>query len=143
MFLGELISQISMALAMFAAGALLVPLARRLNEYENHKTDTEFENHLISKVFVLQFATAYGPLFYIAAGRRERRPPPRSFARISSKCRRTVLERTIATRRPTERLRTAQATVMDYMPAWTGKRRWGCRGSEPGREPNVLQDASG
>mmetsp|Transcript_11500 Transcript_11500/g.34626 ORF Transcript_11500/g.34626 Transcript_11500/m.34626 type:complete len:837 (-) Transcript_11500:25-2535(-) len=87
MFLGELISQISMALAMFAAGALLVPLARRLNEYENHKTDTEFENHLISKVFVLQFATAYGPLFYIA-------------------------------------------TVMDYMPAWTGKRRWGCRGSE-------------
>ena len=74
MFLGELISQISMALAMFAAGALLVPLARRLNEYENHKTDTEFENHLISKVFVLQFATAYGPLFYIAAGLRERRP---------------------------------------------------------------------
>ena len=66
MFLGELVSQILMALAMFAAGALLVPLARRLNEYENHKTDTEFENHLISKVFVLQFATAYGPLFYIA-----------------------------------------------------------------------------
>ena len=41
-------------------------IAIRLTDYENHRTDTEYEDSLISKTFVFQFVNSYASLFYIA-----------------------------------------------------------------------------
>jgi hypothetical protein len=37
-----------------------------LNNWENHRTDTDFENHLILKTFLFQFVNSYASFFYIA-----------------------------------------------------------------------------
>lgn len=37
-----------------------------LNDYENHRTDTQYEDALISKTFVFQFVNSFASLFYIA-----------------------------------------------------------------------------
>mmetsp|Transcript_14786 Transcript_14786/g.24494 ORF Transcript_14786/g.24494 Transcript_14786/m.24494 type:complete len:764 (+) Transcript_14786:92-2383(+) len=41
-------------------------VAIQLTDYENHRTDTEYEDSLISKTFVFQFVNSYASLFYIA-----------------------------------------------------------------------------
>ncbi|KAF4321830.1 hypothetical protein BBO99_00004563 [Phytophthora kernoviae] len=41
-------------------------VAERLNRYENHRTDTEYEDHLIGKTFLFQFVNSYASLFYVA-----------------------------------------------------------------------------
>ncbi|KAF0716863.1 Aste57867_2628 [Aphanomyces stellatus] len=41
-------------------------VAKRLNDWENHRTDIEFENHLINKVFLFQFCNSFASFFYIA-----------------------------------------------------------------------------
>lgn len=38
----------------------------RLNEYENHRTETEFENALISKVFLFKLVNSFSSLLFIA-----------------------------------------------------------------------------
>lgn len=40
--------------------------AIKLNDYENHRTDTEYEDALIAKTFLFQFVNSYAALFYIA-----------------------------------------------------------------------------
>lgn len=41
-------------------------IAVRLNNFENHRTDTEYEDHLIGKTFLFQFVNSYFSLFYVA-----------------------------------------------------------------------------
>lgn len=41
-------------------------MAAKLNEFENHRTDTEYEDHLIGKTFLFQFVNSYSSLFYVA-----------------------------------------------------------------------------
>uniref|UniRef100_A0A6A7G539 Anoctamin n=1 Tax=Hirondellea gigas TaxID=1518452 RepID=A0A6A7G539_9CRUS len=41
-------------------------LAVRLNQYENHRTDSEYENALIAKSFIFKFVNSFNTLFYIA-----------------------------------------------------------------------------
>lgn len=41
-------------------------VAEKLNRYENHRTDTEYEDHLIGKTFLFQFVNSYASLFYVA-----------------------------------------------------------------------------
>jgi anoctamin-10/anoctamin-7 len=41
-------------------------IVMNLNEYENHRTDTEYENNLIAKSFLFKFVNSYNSLFYIA-----------------------------------------------------------------------------
>ena len=41
-------------------------IAIRLTDYENHRTDTDYEDSLIAKTFVFQFVNSYASLFYIA-----------------------------------------------------------------------------
>ncbi len=41
-------------------------MAIRLTDQENHRTDTEYENALILKVFVFQFINSYASLFFLA-----------------------------------------------------------------------------
>lgn len=40
-------------------------VAVRLTDYENHRTDTEYEDSLIGKTFVFQFVNSFAALFYI------------------------------------------------------------------------------
>jgi len=42
-------------------------VAAILNEYENHRTDTEFENALIGKSFLFKFVNSYNALFYLVS----------------------------------------------------------------------------
>jgi hypothetical protein len=46
--------------------ALYSEYAVQLNEQENPRTDTEYEDSLITKLFAFQFVNSYAPLFYIA-----------------------------------------------------------------------------
>ncbi|KAG6976300.1 hypothetical protein JG688_00001510 [Phytophthora aleatoria] len=41
-------------------------VARKLNELENHRTDAEYENYLVIKVFLFQFCNSFASFFYIA-----------------------------------------------------------------------------
>ncbi len=41
-------------------------LAFRLTQWEMHRTQTEFDNHLTFKVFIFQFFNYYSSIFYIA-----------------------------------------------------------------------------
>lgn len=41
-------------------------VAQRLNDLENHRTDQEYENHLVIKVFLFQFCNSFASFFYIA-----------------------------------------------------------------------------
>lgn len=41
-------------------------LAKYMTKWENHRTDTEFEDALIAKTFVFQFVNSYSSLVYIA-----------------------------------------------------------------------------
>lgn len=41
-------------------------VAGKLNDMENHRTDREYENHLVVKVFLFQFCNSFASFFYIA-----------------------------------------------------------------------------
>jgi anoctamin-10/anoctamin-7 len=45
-------------------------VALKLNNFENHRTASEYENALISKTFLFKFVNSYNSLFYIAFFRR-------------------------------------------------------------------------
>eukprot|EP01043_Picozoa_sp_COSAG02_P026908 COSAG02_NODE_1564_length_11912_cov_7.524676_2_plen_1114_part_00 len=47
-------------------GTIFEALAERLTVWENHRTQTQFDNQLIAKNFVFQFVNNYFVLFYIA-----------------------------------------------------------------------------
>ncbi|KAF1327051.1 Anoctamin-like protein, partial [Globisporangium splendens] len=40
-------------------------VAKKLNDLENHRTDREYENHLVIKVFLFQFCNSFASFFYI------------------------------------------------------------------------------
>ena len=41
-------------------------IALNLNAWENHRTDSDYENNLIAKTFLFQFVNSYASFFYIA-----------------------------------------------------------------------------
>lgn len=41
-------------------------IAITLTERENHRTETEFEDSLIAKLFAFQFVNSYASFFYVA-----------------------------------------------------------------------------
>jgi len=45
---------------------LYTDLAYRLNDWENHKTDTDYDDSLIIKNFAFQFVNNYGPFYLVA-----------------------------------------------------------------------------
>ena len=51
---------------IFTMNAVYLLLAQKLNDLENHRTDSEHEDALILKTFLFQFCNSYGALFYIA-----------------------------------------------------------------------------
>lgn len=41
-------------------------IAIALNDYENHRTDTQYEDALIAKTFIFQYVNSFASLFYIS-----------------------------------------------------------------------------
>jgi len=54
------------AISIQIFGFLYNMLAQKLTEWENHRTQTQFNDHLIIKLFAFQFVNSYTALFYIA-----------------------------------------------------------------------------
>lgn len=54
------------ALAIIVLGTVYKKVAKILNDFENHKTDIEYEDHLIAKTFVFSFINSYATLTYFA-----------------------------------------------------------------------------
>lgn len=62
----SIIASIVNAIQIQVLNMLYSYVAIGLNDYENHRTDTEYEDALIAKTFVFQFVNSFASLFYIA-----------------------------------------------------------------------------
>ena len=60
-----IIASILNALQIQVFNLIYGDLAIALNNYENHRTDTEYEDALIAKTFIFQFVNSFASLFYI------------------------------------------------------------------------------
>jgi len=64
--IGSIVASLANAVQIQVMNIVYGGLALKLNDYENHRTDTEYEDSLIAKTFVFQFVNSYASLFYIA-----------------------------------------------------------------------------
>lgn len=64
--LGSAVASIILSVVILIFNSLYSRIAIVLNNYENHRTDTEYEDALIIKTFLFQMVNSYGALFYIA-----------------------------------------------------------------------------
>jgi hypothetical protein len=62
----SIIASLVNAVQIQVLNALYFYAAVMLNDYENHRTDTQYEDALISKTFAFQFVNSFASLFYIA-----------------------------------------------------------------------------
>jgi anoctamin-10/anoctamin-7 len=54
------------AVQIMVLNAIYQTIATKINEWENHRTDTMFEDNLIGKTFIFKFSNSFGSMFYIA-----------------------------------------------------------------------------
>jgi len=54
------------AIAIIILGQVYKTIAKKLNDWENWRTNIQYEDALITKVFVFSFANSYSTLFYFA-----------------------------------------------------------------------------
>uniref|UniRef100_A0A1I8F4Q3 Anoctamin n=1 Tax=Macrostomum lignano TaxID=282301 RepID=A0A1I8F4Q3_9PLAT len=63
---GERSAAIVNLILIMSLGKVYEKLAYKLTQWEMHRTQTEFEDQLILKVFIFQFVNFYSSIFYIA-----------------------------------------------------------------------------
>lgn len=63
---GGVLTSIINAIQIQVLNILYLSVAVRLTDYENHRTDTKYEDALIQKTFLFQFVNSFSALFYIA-----------------------------------------------------------------------------
>jgi len=63
---GSIIAGIVNAVQIQVLNAIYGSVAIALNDYENHRTDTEYEDALIAKTFIFQYCNSFASLFYIS-----------------------------------------------------------------------------
>lgn len=63
---GRLTFQFINALVVPAINAVFTAVAKKLTKWENHRTDSEYANHLLAKTVVFKFVNCYISLYYIA-----------------------------------------------------------------------------
>ena len=63
---GGIIASIANAVVIQVMNIIYGVVAIKLTNFENHRTDTNYEDSLIAKTFVFQFVNSYASLFYIA-----------------------------------------------------------------------------
>ena len=64
--LGGILAAGANAVAIMICNTLYTKFALFLNDYENHRTDTIYEDNLIAKIFIFQLINSYASLFYVA-----------------------------------------------------------------------------
>lgn len=64
--LGIVIATILTSVNILVWNRIYAVVSVHLNDYENHRTDTEYEDGLIAKTFSFQMVNSYGALMYIA-----------------------------------------------------------------------------
>jgi hypothetical protein len=64
--LASIIASIANAVAIQIMNMVYGGIAIKLTDYENHRTDTAYEDNLIAKTFCFQFVNSYAALIYIA-----------------------------------------------------------------------------
>ncbi|XP_062910276.1 anoctamin-7-like isoform X1 [Mobula hypostoma] len=64
--LTTVVSSLLNALSISVMGKIYQLIAVKMTKWENHRTQTEYNDALILKLFAFQFANSYSPLFYIA-----------------------------------------------------------------------------
>jgi len=62
----EVFTSVFISIQIEVLNSYYVRWAIYLNNYENHRTETEFDDALITKTFIFQFINCFGCLFYIA-----------------------------------------------------------------------------
>lgn len=62
---GPIITSIIQAVVIQILNYFYNKIAGLLTDLENHRTDTEYEDNLIGKIFVFQFVNSYAALFYV------------------------------------------------------------------------------
>eukprot|EP00697_Spironema_sp_BW2_P001322 gnl/Spiro4/11778_TR6221_c0_g1_i1.p1 gnl/Spiro4/11778_TR6221_c0_g1~~gnl/Spiro4/11778_TR6221_c0_g1_i1.p1 ORF type:complete len:778 (+),score=279.70 gnl/Spiro4/11778_TR6221_c0_g1_i1:85-2418(+) len=65
-FWGNFVATVIYAVLIIWFNQMFGGVAAFLNDWENHRTDTDYEDMLIAKVFVFQFVNSYLSLFFIA-----------------------------------------------------------------------------
>lgn len=60
-----ILSAVANLAVMMVAGALYNPLAIWLNDWENHRLQSTYDNHLVMKAFLFEFVNNYFVMFYI------------------------------------------------------------------------------
>lgn len=63
---GSILGGVINAVFISVTNGLYARLARKLNDWENHRTETQYEDSLIIKTFLFQAINSYISLFYIA-----------------------------------------------------------------------------
>jgi hypothetical protein len=58
------------AIQIFVLNSVYKSVAQKLNDFENHRTESEYENNLIVKVFLFQFVNSFSSFVYIAFAKR-------------------------------------------------------------------------
>ncbi|XP_052794757.1 anoctamin-4-like isoform X2 [Mya arenaria] len=66
LFISTLLSSIMNAVSILILGRIYDYVARKLTDWENHRTDTKYNDALIIKLFAFQFVNNYSSCFYIA-----------------------------------------------------------------------------
>lgn len=61
-------------------GHIYESLALRLTQWEMHRTQTEFDNHLTFKVFIFHFVNYYASIFYVAFFKQRFNGPPNNYS---------------------------------------------------------------
>ncbi len=64
--MASIIASLLIALQIQFLNGFFGEIAIKLNNQENHRTDTEYEDALIAKTFAFQFVNSFASLFYIA-----------------------------------------------------------------------------
>jgi len=63
---GTYLALVINAVVIIILGNVYKVIAKILNDWENHRTDTQYEDALIAKTFVFSFVNSYATLFYLA-----------------------------------------------------------------------------
>jgi hypothetical protein len=62
---GPLIADVANAVQIIVLNDRSEAIAEYLNDYESHRTDTDYDNNLVSKIFLYQFVNSYSSLVFI------------------------------------------------------------------------------
>jgi len=97
------------SIVIFLSNMSYRPLAHRLTEFENHRTETQHLNHLVLKILLFDSFNCFGALFYVAFWMRD-------VQRLRADLASLLIMNQI--------LEQLQETVMPYVGTWKAQRRF-------------------